>query len=235
MNALYPMAACLTLVSVLGLSVPANAADEPADTIYAGDDVTVVEDNVELGLRDKPATTLNTGDTVRVTEVRGSWIGGYAMKNGQRFTGWVHRDEVKLVVIPEEKAPPIEVPDMPDDPKAVAALRELQVKLDLNDKGNVHSADGTESKIEDALFGPSGTLWSVAVQDYPPPPPARFDKPYRPYAMGVVDLDDGLRVLGQLTAEDPGTVKVGQRVELVIDTLCHDEEGNEITTWKFKS
>jgi hypothetical protein len=138
------------LVFVLWLSVPANAADEPADTIYAGDTVTVVEDNVELGLRDKPATTLNAGDTLRVTEVRGSWIGGYAMNNGQRFTGWVHRDEVKLVVIPADKAPPIEVPDVPDDAKAVAALRELQVKLDLNDKGNVHSADGTESKIEDA-------------------------------------------------------------------------------------
>ena len=78
-------------------------ADEPTDTIYAGDTVTVVKDQVELGLRDKPSTVLNTGDTVRVTEVRGSWIGGYAMKDGQRYTGWVHRDEVKLVVIPADK------------------------------------------------------------------------------------------------------------------------------------
>ena len=98
-----------------------------------------------------------------------------------------------------------------------------------------HNPDCDESKIEDALFGPAGTLWSLAVQDYPPPPPARFDKPYRPYAMGVVDLDDGLRVLGRLTTEDTGSVKVGARVELVIDTLCHDEEGNEIVSWKFKS
>ncbi len=150
MNAFYRRAAFAALASVLWVSVPASAADEPADTIYAGDTVTIVKDNVELGLRDKPATTLNTGDTVRVTEVRGSWIGGYAMKNGQRFTGWVHRDEVKLVFLPADSAPRIEVPDTPDDPKAVAALRELQVKLDLNDKGNVHSADGIESKIEDA-------------------------------------------------------------------------------------
>jgi uncharacterized OB-fold protein len=98
-----------------------------------------------------------------------------------------------------------------------------------------HNPDCKASRIEDALFGPSGTLWSVAVQDYPPPPPAKFDKPYQPYAMGVVDLDDGLRVLGRMTTSDPRSVQVGARVELVIDPLCHDEEGNEIVSWKFKS
>jgi len=98
-----------------------------------------------------------------------------------------------------------------------------------------HNPDCKASRIEDALFGPIGTLWSVAVQDYPPPPPAKFDKPYQPYAMGVVDLDDGLRVLGRMTTDDPRSVQVGARVELVIDALCHDEEGNEIVSWKFKS
>jgi uncharacterized OB-fold protein len=98
-----------------------------------------------------------------------------------------------------------------------------------------HNPACNDSKIEDATFGPSGTLWSVAVQDYPPPPPARFDKPDKPYAVGVVDLDDGLRVLGRLTNEDPSAAKVGARVELVVGTLCHDEEGNEIVSWMFKS
>jgi len=98
-----------------------------------------------------------------------------------------------------------------------------------------HNPECKASHIEDALFGPTGTLWSVAVQDYPPPPPAKFDKPYQPYAMGVVDLDDGLRVLGRMTSSDPRSVQVGARVELVIDALCHDDEGNEIVSWKFKS
>jgi len=98
-----------------------------------------------------------------------------------------------------------------------------------------HNPDCKASHIEDALFGPTGTLWSVAVQDYPPPPPAKFDKPYQPYAMGVVDLDDGLRVLGRMTSNDPRSVQVGARVELVIDALSHDDDGNEIVSWKFKS
>lgn len=86
----------------------------------------------------------------------------------------------------------------------------------------------------DAEFGPSGTVWSLAIQDYPPPPPVKFDKPYKPYAMGFIDLDDGLRILGRIETDDPHSVEPGVRVELIIDALAHDEEGNEIVGWKFK-
>jgi len=90
------------------------------------------------------------------------------------------------------------------------------------------------SRIEDASFGPDGTIWSCAIQDYPPPAPARFDKPYKPYAMAVVDLADGLRVLGQIKTDDIRGVKPDTKVTLVVDTLCHDEAGNEVVTWKFR-
>lgn len=92
----------------------------------------------------------------------------------------------------------------------------------------------TGSKIEEAGFGPNGTIWSCAIQDYPPPAPAKFDKPYKPYAMAVVDLADGLRVLGQVKTDDIRTVKPDMKVTLVVDTLCHDDAGNEVTTWKFE-
>ena len=91
-----------------------------------------------------------------------------------------------------------------------------------------------DSKIEDAGFGPDGTIWSCAIQDYPPPAPAKFDKPYKPYAMAVVDLSDGLRVLGQVKTDDIRTVKPDTKVTLVLDTLCHDDAGNEVVTWKFR-
>lgn len=86
----------------------------------------------------------------------------------------------------------------------------------------------------DAAFGPRGTLWSCAIQDYPPPAPIRYDEPYVPYAMGVVDLAEGLRVLGRLGTDDPKSMQVGMDVELILDTLCHDKEGNEVITWKFR-
>ncbi|MFQ5478884.1 MAG: Zn-ribbon domain-containing OB-fold protein [Candidatus Binatia bacterium] len=97
-----------------------------------------------------------------------------------------------------------------------------------------HNPDCGESKIEDALFGPTGKIWSVAMQDYPPPSPVKFDEPYEPYAMGIVDLPEGLRVLGRIATDDPKSVEVGMDVELILDALCHDEDGNEIVSWKFR-
>jgi uncharacterized OB-fold protein len=97
-----------------------------------------------------------------------------------------------------------------------------------------HNPDCAESRVEDAAFGPRGTLWSCAIQDYPPPAPTRYDEPYKPYAMGVVDLAEGLRVLGRIAIDDPRAVEVGVDVELIVDTLCHDAEGNEVVTWKFR-
>ncbi|MCZ7631361.1 MAG: OB-fold domain-containing protein [Microthrixaceae bacterium] len=62
--------------------------------------------------------------------------------------------------------------------------------------------------MQDASFGPHGVLWSYSVQNYPPPPPARYDEPYVPYALGVVDLTDGLRVVGRMAVDDPGGLVV---------------------------
>lgn len=97
-----------------------------------------------------------------------------------------------------------------------------------------HNPDCNQSKVEDASFGPRGKLWSCAVQNYPPPPPAKYEEPYTPYALGVVDLAEGLRVVGRISTDDPEGLKVGVDVELVLEKLYHDEDGNEVITWKFR-
>jgi len=97
-----------------------------------------------------------------------------------------------------------------------------------------HNPECSESKMEDASFGPRGTLWSVAIQNYPPPLPARYEEPYTPYALGMVDMPEGLRVLGRISTDDPEGVQVDSQVELVLERLYLDEDGNEVITWKFR-
>ena len=97
-----------------------------------------------------------------------------------------------------------------------------------------HNPECRESKMEEASFGPRGTLWSCAIQNYPPPPPARYEEPYTPYALGMVDMPEGLRVLGRISTDDPEGVEVGTEVELVLERLYVDENGNEVITWKFR-
>jgi len=91
-----------------------------------------------------------------------------------------------------------------------------------------------ESMVEEADFGPSGTLWSYSVQHYPPPPPAKYDEPYVPYALGLVDLTEGLRVLARISTDDPESLQVGAQVELVLEKLYSDGAGNDVITWKFR-
>jgi len=89
-------------------------------------------------------------------------------------------------------------------------------------------------EMRDARFGPHGQLWSYAVQNYPPPAPARFDEPYTPYALGVVDLEDGLRVIGRLRGGEALELRAGSPVELVLAPLCSDAQGRELISWQFE-
>jgi uncharacterized OB-fold protein len=88
--------------------------------------------------------------------------------------------------------------------------------------------------LEDARFGPSGTLWSYTIQHYAPPPPVKYDEPYEPYAMGMVDLDDGLRVLSRISIDDLSQIKVGATVELVVEKLHRSPDGDDVMTWKVR-
>ena len=97
-----------------------------------------------------------------------------------------------------------------------------------------HNPDCEKTQMEDASFGPRGRVWSSAVPNYPPPPPALSQKPYEPYAVAAVDLPAGLRVMGRVATDDPENVPVGAEVELVFDAFGSDDAGNEIVSWMFK-
>lgn len=70
------------------------------------------------------------------------------------------------------------------------------------------------------------------MANFPPPPPHKYDQPFKPYAIAVVDLDAGLRLVGQMV-DSPEAVTVGAAVDLVIHPVYH-EQGKAFTTWKFK-
>ncbi len=97
-----------------------------------------------------------------------------------------------------------------------------------------HNPECESPSVAEVDFGPRGKVWSYAIQNYQPPPPVVTMEPYAPYAMGVVDLDDGLRVMGRIDVDDPMNVEVGADVELVVGAIGEDADGNEIVTWMFR-
>jgi uncharacterized protein len=55
-----------------------------------------------------------------------------------------------------------------------------------------------------------------------------------PYAIGFVELPEGVRVETLFTGCNFDDLKVGMEVEMLIDKLHQEEDGTEVTCYKFK-
>jgi len=72
-------------------------------------------------------------------------------------------------------------------------------------------------------------LYTFAIQTYPPPEPFKLE-PFEPFPIGMLDVPEGLRILGMLTTDK---VEIGMEMEMTTKTLYEDEE-NEYITWAWK-
>lgn len=90
-----------------------------------------------------------------------------------------------------------------------------------------------EKATQDVLLSREGTLYSYTVQHYQPPALFRMAD-WAPYAIGSVELPEGLRVMGMLTGCEPASLKIGMAVVLTVETLYRDEQGREVQTYKFQ-
>ena len=73
-----------------------------------------------------------------------------------------------------------------------------------------------------------GNLYSYTIVEYPAP------GLLGPYAIGYVDLPEGVRVFSILADWDRKNLRVGMNVELTLAKFKEDKEGNEIVTYKFR-
>lgn len=89
-----------------------------------------------------------------------------------------------------------------------------------------------EKDISRALLPDTGILYSYTIQRYRPPPLFRMDD-WAPYAIGLVDLGEGLRVTAMLTGVALEDIQIGMAMRLILETLYTDEERGPVVTYKF--
>lgn len=91
------------------------------------------------------------------------------------------------------------------------------------------------AELEEVRLSRTGTLWSYTTNHYPPPEPYVAPDPFVPYTVAAVELaEERMVVLGQLApGVDPADLELGMPMELVLDTLFEDEEGEHVV-WKWK-
>ncbi|MFC1942188.1 Zn-ribbon domain-containing OB-fold protein [Chloroflexota bacterium] len=87
------------------------------------------------------------------------------------------------------------------------------------------------NNIKEKLIGPRGKLYSFTNVNHPVP--EAYKGPI-PYGVGIIELPEGVRVISHLTESDPDKLKADMDMVLIIDQLFEDEEGNEVTGYKFK-
>ncbi|MGH9208744.1 MAG: Zn-ribbon domain-containing OB-fold protein [Acidimicrobiales bacterium] len=93
--------------------------------------------------------------------------------------------------------------------------------------------DGSE--FEEAPLSRSGRIWSFTDNRYQPPAPYVPADPFEPYAIAAVELEEEkMVVLGQLLpGTEVGSLKAGDPVEMVLDTLYEDDD-HAYLVWKWK-
>jgi uncharacterized protein len=91
-------------------------------------------------------------------------------------------------------------------------------------------------EMSEVLLPRRGTLVAWTTQGFPPGPPYKgpTGKDFVPFGVGLVQLEDVIRVEGRLTENDPAKLEFGMDVELTMVPFTTDEDGNEIVTFAFK-
>ena len=96
------------------------------------------------------------------------------------------------------------------------------------------ACEGTE--FEEAPLSRRGRVWSCTNAAYQPPEPfVPTSDPFEPFTIAAVELEaERMVVLGQVVkGVDVTDLKVGQEMELVLDTLYTDAESEKLI-WKWK-
>jgi uncharacterized OB-fold protein len=93
------------------------------------------------------------------------------------------------------------------------------------------------STTEQVELSRTGTLWTWTIQGYPPkaPPYAGNVDPatFEPFGVGYVDIDGKVRVESRLTVADVDKLKIGMELEMVLDPLYTNDDGDEVVTFAF--
>ncbi len=88
----------------------------------------------------------------------------------------------------------------------------------------------SRASMEQVSLGSTGTIDTFSILHVGAPGFAA------PYAIAYVIMPAGVRVLSLLTGCEPSeeALEIGARVELVIEKIREDEEGNEVRGFKFR-
>ena len=94
----------------------------------------------------------------------------------------------------------------------------------------------SSTAIEQELLPRRGTLWTFTTQGFLPKDYGTDDtmETFRPFGVGMIQLDDVVKVEARLTESDPQKLRIGMEMQLVIVPFRTDEDGSEVMVFAFE-
>jgi len=82
-----------------------------------------------------------------------------------------------------------------------------------------------------------GTLWTFTTQEFLPKEPyagGETPETFRPFGVGLIQLDDVVKVEARLTESDPAELRIGMEMQLVVVPFRVDPDGTEVMVFAFE-
>jgi len=121
-----------------------------------------------------------------------------------------------------------------DDPKLIGSRCDDCAATTFPTQSRCPRCSG--KNMVELLLPKRGTLVTWTTQGFPPMVPFAGDatgKSFEPFGVGLVQLEDVVKVEARLTESDPAKLRFGMDVELTIVPFYVDEDGDEIMTFAF--
>ena len=124
--------------------------------------------------------------------------------------------------------------EVSDDPAAPVRLKgsKCQACAEVFYPRRVVCAKCLHEGTDDVFLSTSGTLFTWTWVHVPLF--AKTDSKVSAYGVGQVDLPEGPRIQAILNGE-PGDFSIGMQLELDVETLRQDDEGNDVVIYRFKA
>lgn len=88
-----------------------------------------------------------------------------------------------------------------------------------------------QAGLSDVRLSREGTIAAFTVSEQAPS--GGFYRGQVPYAYGFVDLPEGVRIITQFSGKFE-SLKIGKKVELVIENIAKNKAGEDIVSYMFK-
>ena len=100
--------------------------------------------------------------------------------------------------------------------------------------GAVPACENCQSEqLESIALSRKGKLYSYTVNWNKPGGDYKGPEPFQPFAVGLVELPEGIRIVSEIADVDFNNLKINMNVLLSIRELYTDPRGRKIITFKF--